>query len=75
MLGPAMRIDLILDMTGQPGERFEIRDDYYRGLAYRLVDIVYEGAPLRDLPPRRPHRAAGQHHARARHGVMPSATR
>jgi FtsP/CotA-like multicopper oxidase with cupredoxin domain len=54
VLGPAMRIDLILDMAGRPGERFEIVDDYYRGLAYRLVDIVYHGAPLRERPPDSP---------------------
>jgi FtsP/CotA-like multicopper oxidase with cupredoxin domain len=51
VLGPAMRMDLILDMTGRPGERFQIVDDYYRGLAYRLVDIVYDGSPLRERPP------------------------
>jgi FtsP/CotA-like multicopper oxidase with cupredoxin domain len=51
VLGPAMRADLILDMTGKPGERFQIVDDYYRGLAYRLVDLVYDGAPLRERPP------------------------
>jgi FtsP/CotA-like multicopper oxidase with cupredoxin domain len=54
VLGPAMRIDLILDMTGRSGERFEVRDDYYRGLAYKLVDIVYDGSPLRERPPDRP---------------------
>ena len=48
ILGPAMRVDLILDMTGKPGERFRIIDDYYRGLAYRLVDFVYEDKPLRE---------------------------
>ena len=46
VLGPAMRVDLILDMTGKPGERFQVIDDFYRGLAYRLVDIVYGGEPL-----------------------------
>jgi FtsP/CotA-like multicopper oxidase with cupredoxin domain len=48
LLGPAMRVDLILDMTGGPGERFQVIDDHYRGLAYRLVDIVYDGNPLRE---------------------------
>jgi FtsP/CotA-like multicopper oxidase with cupredoxin domain len=51
VLGPAMRIDLILDMTGKPGERFQVVDDFYRGLAYRLVDLVYSGSPLRERPP------------------------
>ncbi len=50
VLGTAMRVDLILDMTGKPGERFQIVDDFYRGLAYRLVDFVYEDKPLRDRP-------------------------
>jgi FtsP/CotA-like multicopper oxidase with cupredoxin domain len=50
VLGPAMRVDLILDMMGRPGDRFEIRDDYYRALAYKLVDIVYDGSPLRERP-------------------------
>ena len=54
VLGPAMRVDLILDMIGRPGERFEIRDEHYRGLAYKLVDIVYDDAPLREQPPRHP---------------------
>lgn len=54
VLGPAMRVDLILDMTGGAGERFEVRDDYYRSLAYRLVDIVYDGTPLREQPPDSP---------------------
>ncbi len=51
VLGPAMRADLILDMTGKPGERFQVVDDYYRGLAYKLVDLVYDGVPLRERPP------------------------
>jgi FtsP/CotA-like multicopper oxidase with cupredoxin domain len=54
VLGPAMRADLILDMTGKPGERFQIVDDYYRGLAYWLVDLVYDGVPLRERPPDSP---------------------
>jgi FtsP/CotA-like multicopper oxidase with cupredoxin domain len=50
VLGPAMRMDLILDMTGKPGERHQIIDDFYRGLAYRLVDLVYDDKPLRERP-------------------------
>ena len=52
VLGPAMRVDLILDMTGRPGERFQVMDDYYRGLAYKLVDIVYDGSPCGSGRPR-----------------------
>jgi FtsP/CotA-like multicopper oxidase with cupredoxin domain len=50
VLGPAMRIDLLLDMTAQPGQRLRVIDTFYRGLEYRLLDLVYGGdAPLRDL--------------------------
>jgi FtsP/CotA-like multicopper oxidase with cupredoxin domain len=48
VLGPAMRIDLLLDMTERPGQRFRIVDTFYRSLEYRLVDLVYgEEKPLR----------------------------
>jgi FtsP/CotA-like multicopper oxidase with cupredoxin domain len=50
VLGPAMRADLILDMSGGPGERFTIADTFYRDLEYRLLDLVYS-----DEPPLRPH--------------------
>lgn len=48
VLGPGMRIDLILDGRGKPGERFIARDDFYRNVPYRLLDLVYDGVPLRD---------------------------
>lgn len=51
VLGPAMRADLIVDMTGEPGSRFTIVDRFYRGLEYRLVDLAYADAPLRDRAP------------------------
>jgi FtsP/CotA-like multicopper oxidase with cupredoxin domain len=50
ILAPGMRTDLILDMTGKPGERYRIADDFYRRLAYRLVDFAYDPEPLRDKP-------------------------
>jgi FtsP/CotA-like multicopper oxidase with cupredoxin domain len=50
ILGPAMRIDLILDMTGKPGERFQVTDNFYRDIEYRLLDLVYAGEALRDKP-------------------------
>jgi FtsP/CotA-like multicopper oxidase with cupredoxin domain len=50
VLGPAMRIDLLLDMTAQPGQRFRVVDSFYRGIEYKLLELVYAGdAPLRDL--------------------------
>jgi hypothetical protein len=46
-----MRADLVLDMTGTPGERFTVIDPFYRGLEYRLLDLVYDDAPpLREHP-------------------------
>jgi FtsP/CotA-like multicopper oxidase with cupredoxin domain len=54
VLGPGMRVDLVVDMTGAPGKRFEVRDTFYRGLEYRLLELVYANAPLRDRPPADP---------------------
>jgi FtsP/CotA-like multicopper oxidase with cupredoxin domain len=45
VLGPAMRADLILDMSGEPGEQYTVADTFYRDLEYRLLDLVYEDAP------------------------------
>lgn len=49
-LGPSMRMDLIIDMTGDPGQEFSVIDRYYRQSAYRLIDLVYGAAPLRENP-------------------------
>ncbi len=54
VLGPAMRVDLILDMVAKPGERFQVVDDFYRGLAYRVIDLAYADAPYRDRVPDTP---------------------
>jgi FtsP/CotA-like multicopper oxidase with cupredoxin domain len=48
VLGPAMRADLVLDMTGRVGERFAITDGFYPQFTYRLLEIAYADAPLRD---------------------------
>jgi FtsP/CotA-like multicopper oxidase with cupredoxin domain len=51
VLGPAMRIDLMLDMQGDPGQRFAVVDDYYDGLSYELTHLAYAGdQPLRSHP-------------------------
>ncbi len=42
-LGPAMRVDLMLDMPGEPGRRYDVIDDFYDGLSYRLTQLVYDG--------------------------------
>jgi FtsP/CotA-like multicopper oxidase with cupredoxin domain len=42
VLGPAMRADLILDMTGAPGRAYPMSDDFYGDrLAYKLVEFTY----------------------------------
>ncbi|WP_119681149.1 multicopper oxidase family protein [Indioceanicola profundi] len=50
VLAPAMRIDLILDMIGSPGDRATVVDEFYPRLAYRLVDLAYGPERLRDQP-------------------------
>ena len=51
LLGPAMRIDIVLDMQGEPGRRYKVVDDFYDGLAFRLTQFAYgEGTPLRAQP-------------------------
>ena len=50
LLGPAMRIDLVLDMMSEPGTRSRIRDGFYDGLEFDLTQIHYSGSPLRDQP-------------------------
>ncbi len=48
VLGPAMRADLVIDMMGKPEERFTVTDTFYRGLHFRLLDLVYRTDPVRD---------------------------
>jgi FtsP/CotA-like multicopper oxidase with cupredoxin domain len=55
IIGPAMRVDLVLDFTGKPGERYRVRDDFYPRMAYDFVDFVYaDEAPLRTRPAEEP---------------------
>jgi FtsP/CotA-like multicopper oxidase with cupredoxin domain len=50
VLGPAMRADVLLKMTGRPGQQFRVIDKFYQGLEYRLLDLAYGSAPpLHDL--------------------------
>ncbi len=51
VLGPAMRADLVLDLTGPAGGRSPVIDRFYPRLEYRLIDLVYADAPLREEPP------------------------
>ena len=41
VLGPAMRVDLIIDMDGKPGQSYPVIDDFYGDLAYKLLDLAY----------------------------------
>ena len=51
VLGPAMRTDLILDMTGKPGDTTPVMDMFYKDLGYKLVDLSYsDEAPPRAQP-------------------------
>src|SRR5260370_14447829 len=43
-----MGIDVLLDMQGEPGRRYRVVDDFYKGLAYWLTELVYDkGPPVR----------------------------
>lgn len=48
ILGPAMRVDLVIDCMRETAKRFTVTDSYYRRQAYRLLDLVYDAAPLRE---------------------------
>ena len=55
VLGPAMRVDVALDMQGEPGRRYAVTDDFYQGLAYTLTQLAYSAEPpLRAHPPAAP---------------------
>ncbi len=49
VIGAAGRVDLILDMTGDPGSKMPVVDNFYRQ-SYDLTQFVYEQSPLRDQP-------------------------
>jgi FtsP/CotA-like multicopper oxidase with cupredoxin domain len=53
VIGPAMRVDVMLDMGAAPGSRHRVSDDFYERRAYRLLDLGYSEAPsLRErMPP------------------------
>ncbi len=55
LLGPAMRIDLVMEMQGEPGARYRVVDDFYPDLSYWLTHLVYEGKPtVRSRSPKHP---------------------
>jgi FtsP/CotA-like multicopper oxidase with cupredoxin domain len=79
VLGPAMRADLILDMTGKPGQSYRVIDSYYEDLAYKFVDLAYDpGEPARkpspDPPPKLPQNPLPEPDLAAaeRHEIVPT---
>lgn len=54
VLGPAMRADLILDITGKPGDRHAVIDGFYPRQTYKLLDLVCGEERLREEPPADP---------------------
>ncbi|MDP6345229.1 MAG: multicopper oxidase family protein [Alphaproteobacteria bacterium] len=49
---PAGRVDVIIDLEGEPGGRYAVMDEAYPRRRYRFLDLVYgEDAPLRDAWP------------------------
>ena len=52
VIGPAMRVDLLIDFSGDPGQQFRVIDRFYNSLNYRLINLLYANAPaLRDRAP------------------------
>lgn len=81
VLGPGMRADLILDASAADGQRYAVIDRFYAGLDYKLLDLAYDGEPLRrrapdwpmELPANplpEPDMAAGDRHEVMFHGGM-----
>lgn len=56
LIAPAQRVDLLLDATGVPGERYPVTDDFYgSGATYRLTTLAYSAKPaLRNVLPATP---------------------
>jgi FtsP/CotA-like multicopper oxidase with cupredoxin domain len=51
LLGPAMRVDLMLDLQGEPGRRYAVIDDFYDDDTYEVTALVYDDrAPIRKNP-------------------------
>ena len=73
VVGPSMRVDLLLDARADPNSSHSVVDDFYQRRAYRLLDLRYgpnrirgrAGAPLPALAPNpvaEPHLADAQRH-------------
>ncbi|ROR34114.1 multicopper oxidase family protein [Inmirania thermothiophila] len=56
-IAPAQRVDLMLDMTGEPGRGYGVLDTFYPQSPLRLTELAYAAeAPLRPGPPGDPVR-------------------
>lgn len=57
LIGPAMRVDLMIDMVGEPGARYPVRDSFYPLNAYSLTEIAYTSeTPLKSRSDQAPIR-------------------
>jgi FtsP/CotA-like multicopper oxidase with cupredoxin domain len=56
LLGPSMRLDVILDLQGEPGQRYRVIDDFYERMAYVLTHLDYDRTPRRETASRPPTR-------------------
>ena len=84
LLGPAMRLDVVLDMVGEPGQRYRVIDDFYDEFIYTLIELAYDpkqvarASPLgaiASVPPNplpQPDIAAAERHVLALQGGMMS---
>jgi FtsP/CotA-like multicopper oxidase with cupredoxin domain len=51
VVGPAMRVDLILDCIGQPGSMHAVSDHAHPRRPFQLTTLAYAGEALRDAKP------------------------
>jgi FtsP/CotA-like multicopper oxidase with cupredoxin domain len=58
VLAPGMRVDLVLDALGRPGERHAVGDVFYPRAAYDLLRLVYDEGAVREKPLPRPEAIA-----------------
>ena len=84
LLGPAMRLDVVLDMVGEPGQRYRVIDDFYDEFIYTLIELAYDQRPvaraspfgaIASVPPNplpQPDIAAAERHVLALQGGMMS---
>lgn len=54
LIGPGMRLDVVIDMVGDPGSRFVVSDAYNRSREGDVLTLTYQAEPLRRAPPDTP---------------------